>query len=118
MKVVFIAGPYRGKTDAEQLRNIRLAEMTAKAVWQNGGCAICPHLNSAHFSGVVPEEEFLRGYLELVRRSDCIVTLPGWEKSEGARAEVKLAREMDLPIFRYASAITALTEDDDEDISL
>jgi hypothetical protein len=119
VKICFIAGPYRGKTDAEKKRNIRIAEMAAEAVWKHGACALCPHLNSQFFSGIVPEETFLQGYLEVLSRCDCLLALPGWETSDGSKAEVKLARELKLPVFHYASAIeTWLGDIEDADLSI
>ncbi len=99
MPVVFIAGPYRAGTVWQVQRNIREARERSLEVWLAGGCALCPHANTANFDGAAPDEVWLAGARELVRRSDAVLTLPGWEGSEGARAEVELARALLMPIF-------------------
>jgi len=90
-KVVYIAGPYRAATKEAIDENIRRAGEYAKKYWRLGYTVICPHLNSAHFDGVVPDEAFLDGDLELMKRSDILVLIPGWRTSEGTRGERSLA---------------------------
>lgn len=89
--VVYIAGPFRAANAWEVEQNIRRAEAVALGVWQAGWVALCPHLNTHHFQGVLPDETWLTGDLELLYRCDVVLTVPGWELSEGARAEVKFA---------------------------
>ena len=97
MKVAYIAGPYRGKTHYEIEQNIRAAEAVAIKYWQLGYAVICPHKNTAHFDGLAPDEVWLKGDLEILKRCDLIVMVPGWEGSMGSRAEKELAE--DLGIF-------------------
>jgi len=49
--------------------------------------------------GVIPEKKFLDGYLEILSRCDILFAMPGWEKSEGARREVKEAKKLGLKII-------------------
>jgi hypothetical protein len=116
MKVVFVAGPYRADTDDERRKNIDIAAIAARAVWKHGGVALCPHKNSEHFSGIVKEKRFLQGYLELLSRCDCVLTVPGWENSKGAQAEVALAKEIGLPVFHFAAQVDTWIEQADEDL--
>jgi hypothetical protein len=99
MKVVYVAGAYRGSCEWEVEANIRKAEAIALQLWKMGAVAICPHKNTAHFGGALPDERWLQGDLELVRRSDAVCCAPGWEESEGARGEVALAHELAIPVF-------------------
>ena len=101
MKVAYIAGPYRAKTEYELVSNIRVAEKAAIALWQMGYAVICPHLNSAHFGGVCPDKSFLDGDLEILRRCDLIVLVDGWENSAGARDEYMQADSINIPKFEY-----------------
>lgn len=99
MKVFYIAGPYRAKTERGVLDNIRAAEAVAIRVWEAGHAALCPHLNSRLMGGVCPDEVFLEGDLELMKMCDAVVLIPGWEKSKGTLAEVEIARKLNMPIY-------------------
>lgn len=99
MNVMFICGPYRAVTDTEVLENINRAEVWARKFWADGIAVICPHKNSAMMGGDIPEDIFLDGYIEILRRCDILFVMPGWEKSEGARAEIKEARRLKMDIL-------------------
>jgi hypothetical protein len=98
-KIIYIAGPYRGKTGWEIEENIRRAERIALEVWQKGYAAICPHANSRFFFGELDEDHVLEGCLEILRRSDGMLLIPGWEASEGARVEWSEALGRRIPIY-------------------
>ncbi len=99
MKVIYIAGKYRGSTPWEVEQNIRAAEEVAARVWAMGMVALCPHANSRHMEGVATDEVFLAGTLELMRRCDAVLLVPNWRDSVGARAEVAEAERLGLPVF-------------------
>jgi hypothetical protein len=92
-KVVFICGPYTGESIFEVTANIERARTYAVKYWQLGYTVICPHLNTQFFDILtdIPEEAFLQGCLELVRRCDILVAIDGWLSSPGARQEIDLA---------------------------
>lgn len=91
MKVAYISGPYRAPTPMKVMENIHHASLVALKYWRLGYAVICPHRNAALFDGEAPDEVWLRGDLELLRRSDVVVMLPDWQKSEGAKMECDLA---------------------------
>ena len=95
MEVVFLSGQYRGNVED----NITHAERASKSLWQQGYIVICPHLNTARFDGICPDETWLKGYLEILRRCDSIYMLKGWDESVGAIAELKLAKQMGKRIY-------------------
>lgn len=99
MKVIYIAGPYRGPNAWVVEQNIRAAEEVAAKVWAMGHVALCPHANSRHMEGVASDDHFLAGTLELLRRCDAVVLVPNWRDSAGARAEVEEADRLGLPVF-------------------
>lgn len=99
MKVIYIAGPYRASTSYQVTSNIENARRIAGLVWARGFAALCPHMNSAHMDGAAPDLEFLEGTLELMRRCDGVMMIPGWESSEGARAERAEAERLAIPVF-------------------
>lgn len=106
MTVIFISGPYSAQDAVVKRQNIRQAREAANAVWARGMVAICPHTNSGDFDGVAPERTFLDGYLELVHRSDAVLSLPGWEQSRGSRAEIAEAAAYGIPVFSSVDTLT------------
>lgn len=99
MKVVYIAGPFRGKSAWAIENNIRRAEALALVVWRLGHAAICPHANTRHFQGAVPDDVWLKGDLEILRRCDAVVLTDYWTESSGAIDEVLEAIERGIPVF-------------------
>ncbi|HPQ72294.1 MAG TPA: DUF4406 domain-containing protein [bacterium] len=99
MKLAYVAGPYRGRTHNDVAQNIAAAREVAAHLWSLGYAVICPHLNSAFMSGVAPEETFLRGGIEILRRCDLVVLVPNWHASQGTTLEIEEARSCGLPIF-------------------
>lgn len=102
MKVFYIAGPYRADTERGVVENIRAAESVSIEVWEAGHIALCPHLNSRLMGGICDDEVFLDGAIELMKRCDAVVLVPGWGKSKGTIAEIEIAIKSNMPIYlRY-----------------
>ena len=97
--VGYVAGPYRSETECGVARNIAVAEEAAKALWQAGAAVICPHKNTAWFGGLVPDQSFLAGDIEILRRCDFVFTCGDWQASVGATGEVAVAQELGIPLF-------------------
>lgn len=100
MKIIYICGPIRSESVGAQYENIGRGIAAAKAIWQAGGAAICPHM-FAYFWG---DDDALRkllleGELEMIRRCDAVLALPGWMRSVGASAEVCFARGQGITIL-------------------
>jgi len=101
-RVVFLSGPYRATATTTVLEHIREAELHALNLWIAGFAVICPHLNTAHFDGICPNGTWLEGDLAILSRlskTDAVFMLPGWEDSEGSKAELDLATALRIPIF-------------------
>lgn len=87
MKVVYIAGPFRGAHAWAIAENIRAAERVGFEIAKLGAMPLIPHANTAHFHGALPDQFWLDGTMELLRRCDGVVFMEGWEDSEGCRRE-------------------------------
>lgn len=103
MILVYVAGKYRGPNAWAVEQNIRRAEEVAARVWALGHAAICPHANIRHMDGVATDDVFLAGTLEMLRRCDAVLLVPGWQESVGARAEVEEAKRRGIPVFGKAT---------------
>jgi hypothetical protein len=112
MKVVFVAGPYRAITPWEMEQNIRLAEGLALAIWGLGAVALCPHTMNRFFQTMVPDHVALEGVLELLRRSDAVYLLVGWERSSGTRAEKAEAERLGIPVFQDMGLLAAWLDEE------
>jgi hypothetical protein len=98
-EVAYIAGPYRATTPHGIVQNIHRAEQYAKKYWRLGYVVICPHKNSGLLDGVLPDESWLEGAKELLRRSDLLVIMPEYQESNGTLLEIKLAQELNMQII-------------------
>lgn len=99
VRVVYIAGPFRGPSAWDIECNIRAAETLALEVWRAGAAALCPHTNTRFFQNAAPDEVWLAGDLALLERCDAVLMTPDWQRSSGARAEHDLAKEHGIPVF-------------------
>lgn len=100
MKVVYIAGPFRGANAWDIENNIRRAENLALQVWQTGlAAALCPHTNTRFFQGAAPDEVWLKGDLEMLKRCDAVLLTWDWKDSVGVTKEVAYAKHCGIPVF-------------------
>ena len=99
MKIIYIAGAYRNQTEWGLVENIRHAESEAIKLWQEGWAVICPHKNTAHFGGLCPDDTWLEGDLEILKRCDAVYFLSNWQESEGAEAEYNLAVKLNKELL-------------------
>ena len=105
MKLIYVAGPYRGRSPSDILANIRRAEATAMSVWRTGNAALCPHLNSAFFDGITSDADFIAGTLMMLEKCDGLVLVDGWERSEGTKGEIEFANALAIPVFPNVEAL-------------
>lgn len=106
MKVVYVAGPFRGPNAWEIEENIRRAERLALQVWRSGAAALCPHTNTRFFQGAADDAVWLDGDLELLARCDAVILTPNWRESSGARAEHGFATSRGIPVFHEIRDLT------------
>lgn len=107
LPAIYIAGPYRGKTESAVRANIERAREAAELVWQCGGKAFCPHLNTAFMGGIVPDTVFLRADLEWLAQCDAVYVIHGWAGSIGAKAEVDEAKRLGIDLITDEGVLRA-----------
>ena len=106
--VVYIAGPFRGDSAWKIEKNIRVAEEASLEIWRNGHVALCPHLNTRFFQGELPDDVWLRGDLELLRRCDVVYMVGDWQKSTGAKEERQFALANNVPVSETLEGVLEL----------
>lgn len=110
MKVCYVAGPYRAPTMRGIVENIRRAEEVAVELWRMGYAVICPHKNTALLDGAAPDDVWLKGDLELLRRSDLVVLCEGWQHSLGACMEHEEAIRQGIQVYEWPASREMLRE--------
>lgn len=102
MKIVYIAGKLTGANNWEIAQNVRRAETVAFEVAKLGAMPLIPHANTGmNFFGTLDEAFWYAGTLELLRRCDAIVLVPGWQLSKGALAERDEAYRRGVYVFDF-----------------
>ena len=91
MKLIYIAGPYRGDVEANILAATRMGQILKRG---QKVFPIVPHVN-----GDGPDDYMLAGTMALMRRCDAVLALPTWQSSQGAVAEIRDADARGLPVF-------------------
>jgi len=99
MKIVYIAGKFRGPNSWAVEQNIREAELRGFQVAQSGAMPLIPHTMTRFFDGTLTDEFWLLGTLALLERCDAVLMVSGWEYSVGAKAEREHAKARGLPVF-------------------
>lgn len=101
MLLVYIAGPYSAPTREGVELNIAKAVAVGLDVAALGAFPVVPHANTAHpdFEKLQPYTFWIDGTLELLRRCDACLMVPGWESSRGATGERAEALATFKPVF-------------------
>ena len=108
--VVYVAGPFRGTSHWQQEQNVRNAEAMALEVWKLGHVALCPHTNTRFFQGELPDDAWLIGDIELLKRCDVLLVCEGWRDSKGTLAEIACAQLNDLTVLYSLNEFKAFLE--------
>lgn len=106
--LVYISGPYTASTPEGVVANVERARQAACELMRLGYAVICPHTMTAGWEREgIPYEQFIAADLEIVRRCDAVLLLPGWEGSRGARAEFEMAAKAGVPTFLFLEDVIA-----------
>ena len=108
MKLVYVAGRYRGWSPEATKANIKNAQYHGILLCERGFMPVIPHCNTAGFellTDAVDQDFWLDGTMELMRRCDYVLMVPGYNQSDGAIQEMIEAERLHLPIFYDARSI-------------
>ncbi len=98
-KVIYVAGAFRAPTQWGIMQNVRKAEDASLRLWKKGYAVICPHTMTQHFQNECPDELWLEGCTELLKRCDAIYLLTNYAQSEGSLSELVVAKSLGLKIL-------------------
>ena len=91
---VYLSGPMTGLPDYNRPAFNEVAEeLRAQGKTVFNPADIGPKEN------IMPRAWYMRKDLEGLMKSDSVYVLPGWDTSEGAKLEVAIAKELELPII-------------------
>lgn len=114
--LVYVAGPFGSDTWHGHEKNVEAAAAYRMPLAQLGCYPVVPHCNTRNLGGITGfdpdanmQEFWYQGSLELLRRCDCIVMIPGWDKSRGAQRERAAAEGWNIAVL-YAESPEELHE--------
>ena len=101
MKMLYIAGAYRGATRELVEANIKRARDAAIECANAGVAFFCPHTHAdpINVEAHAPDELYLKIGLRMLDVCTAVYLVPGWEKSAGTAVEIERAEMMGLPVF-------------------
>ena len=105
MKKVYVAGAYSGNNVLEVLQNIGKGEILAARVFMAGFAPFTPW-HDKDFVTRFPEasytvDMFYQYSIEWLKVSDVMLLVESnWEHSKGTLAEIKIAKELGMPIYK------------------
>jgi hypothetical protein len=102
MKLIYVSGPYIGSTYHQTDAYITYAREWAEKLARAGHAFYCPHLNTGHFDTIardVPAPFWREMNLNILRRCDAVLLLPGWDNEEASRRDVEYAENWGIPVI-------------------
>jgi hypothetical protein len=107
MRVIYVAGPYRG----EIKYNVLKAAAVGRLLRQCGKAVIIPHVESLFFPESLTEDEWIEHGIDLLHCVDTIVLVPEWRDSTGTRNEIDYAKEYKKSVYEFDEMCNILKAD-------
>jgi len=106
MKKVYVAGAYSSDNVLGVLNNIREGIRVSTEILLAGYAPFCPWLDHQFVLALregehIPVRAFQENSIAWLEVSDVMVLVPGWENSHGTRAEIEIARTLNIPVYTY-----------------
>lgn len=103
-ELIYLASPYTHKEDSVKQERFEKVNKAAARLMVDGYYIFSPisHTRPIEIAGALPGDwQYWEGYDRAIIKA-CkglmVLRLPGWEKSTGVTAEIKIATELGLPI--------------------
>jgi hypothetical protein len=101
---VYIAGPMTGYEEFNfpqffqaERELVALGHTPLNPAWNNG-LNLEEAVENANYDGR-SWQDYMRKDLNFLSQADAVVVLEGWKKSKGAKLEVHIARQLDIPVM-------------------
>jgi hypothetical protein len=107
MRIVYVAGPYRG----EIKYNVLKAAAVGRLLRQCGKAVIIPHVESLFFPESLTEEEWIEHGIDLLHCVDTVVLVPEWQDSSGTRNEIEYGKEYKKSVYEFDELCNILKAD-------
>jgi hypothetical protein len=98
---VYVAGKYSDSNIINCLNNMHDGMKASVEVLKLGYACFCPWLDYQFqfFDKSLVVEDYYRYSMAWLEVSNCVLVLPNFENSKGTLAEIKRAKELNIPIF-------------------
>ena len=108
MKLIYVAGLYRGFTKERIDLNIQAAMHAGVLLAERGYMPVIPHKNTEKMellTAKCDDRFWIDGTMELMSRCDGVLMVQGWKDSMGAVGENHKAQELGIPVFLHVELV-------------
>jgi hypothetical protein len=98
-KLIYVAGPYSPGHGRSREANLAAAFLVGSQVRWTGFTPLVAHLAVLPFAPDDSRKFSMRERLTIMRRTDAVVTVPGWQDDRDSRLEVWIAHRWGLPVM-------------------
>lgn len=115
---VYVAGPYSADNVLGVLQNIGRGERACAELFHNGLAPFCPWHDKTYAMDALCQgdevEAFREHSMAWLEAAQAVFVLPGWEQSEGTKAEMLRAENIGIPVFFNMLAVLGWAADMNE----
>ena len=99
-KRIYVAGNYNADNVIKVLNNIKRGTQVCVDLLKKGYIPFCPWIDyQFHWFGNLTIDDYYRYSIGWLEVCDCICILQNSENSKGTQAEIKKAKELNIPVL-------------------